>query len=68
MSHHLLSTNEAAQQLGISRATMYQWLADSDVGALVIRGQSVTIDYLQGGAKGGLLKMLLSGLFGEDMY
>ena len=31
---------------------MYQWLADSDTGTLVIRGQPVTIDYLQGGPKG----------------
>lgn len=31
---------------------MYQWLSDSDAGTLVIRGQSVTIDYLQGGTKG----------------
>ena len=51
MSNLLLSTNEAARQLGISRATMYQWLADSDAGALVIRGQPVTINYLQGGGK-----------------
>ena len=31
---------------------MYQWLANSDAGTLVIRGQPVTIDYLQGGAGG----------------
>jgi hypothetical protein len=52
MSDDLLSTDKAAQRLGISRATLYQWLADSDAGTLVIRGQPVTIDYLQGGAKG----------------
>ena len=52
MSNLLLSTNGAARQLGISRATLYQWFADSDAGVLVIRGQPVTIDYLQGGAKG----------------
>ena len=31
---------------------MYEWLAQSDAGELVIRGQPVTIDYLQGGPKG----------------
>ena len=31
---------------------MYQWLADSDAGTLVIRGQPVTIDYFQGGRNG----------------
>ena len=31
---------------------MYQWLADSNAGTLVIRGQPVTIDYFQGGRKG----------------
>ena len=31
---------------------MYQWLAESDACAFVIRGQPVTINYLQAGAKG----------------
>ena len=31
---------------------MYQWLGNSDSGTLVIRGESVTIDYFQGGRKG----------------
>ncbi len=52
MENELLSTTDAARLLGISRATMYQWLADSDAGAFMIRGQPVTIDYLQGGRKG----------------
>ncbi len=33
-------------------SSFYDWLAQSDAGALVIRGQNVAIDYLQGGAKG----------------
>lgn len=52
MKNDLRSSNEAAQRLGISRATLYQWLGESDAGTLLIRGQPVTIDYLQGGAKG----------------
>jgi hypothetical protein len=52
MTYDLLSADESARELGISRATMYQWLADSDAGALVVRGQPVTIDYFQGGANG----------------
>lgn len=52
MSRELLSAREAAAKLGISIATLYNWLAQSDHGSLVIRGRSVTIDYLQGGPRG----------------
>jgi hypothetical protein len=52
MADDLLSANEAARRLGISTASLYAWLAQSDAGALVIRGQRAVIDYLQGGAKG----------------
>ncbi|NLS95143.1 MAG: DNA-binding protein [Planctomycetaceae bacterium] len=52
MENDLLSTIQAAQRLAISTTTMYQWLADSDAGTLVIRGQQVRIGYLQGGPKG----------------
>jgi hypothetical protein len=52
METDLLSTNDAARRLGISRATLYEWFARSNAGALVIRGQPLTIDYLQGGSKG----------------
>ncbi len=47
-----LTSKEAASQLGISVAGLYQWLAESDAGSFVIRGQPFTIDYFQGGAKG----------------
>lgn len=52
MNEELLSANEAARRLAISPATLYQWLAQSNAGALMIRGQPVTIDYFQGGRKG----------------
>jgi hypothetical protein len=48
----LLSTKDAATMLGISTISLYDWLAQSDAGALSIRGQPVTIDYLQGGPRG----------------
>jgi hypothetical protein len=48
----LLSAGQAASSLGISRATLYEMLNRSDAGTLVIRGQPVTIDYFQGGARG----------------
>ena len=52
MERNLLTAAEAARALGISRATMYGWLAQSNAGTLLIRGQPYTIEYLQGGAKG----------------
>jgi transposase-like protein len=48
----LLTVKEAAHRLGVGRATLYDWLGQSDHGRLVIRGQPVTIDYLQGGPRG----------------
>ena len=58
MTDDLLSANEAARRLGITTATLYDWLAQSDVGTLIIRGQPVTINYFQGGAKGqGRIKL-----------
>lgn len=52
MSEELLSTTEAARRLGISRASLYDWLGQSNAGQFALRGQSVTIQYLQGGARG----------------
>ena len=52
MENDLLSAQEAARRLGISTAGLYDWLAQSNAGALVIRGQPVAIDYFQGGPGG----------------
>jgi transposase len=52
MDDELLSTREAARRLGISRASLYDWLAQSNAGSLLIRGRPATIDYLQGGRNG----------------
>ncbi len=52
METNFLSTTEAAERLGIARTTLYDWLGLSDRGLLAIRGQAVTIDYLQSGRQG----------------
>jgi len=39
-------------KLGISVSTLYDWLAQSNAGEFEIRGQSITIDYFQGGRRG----------------
>lgn len=52
MSQELLTSREAASRLGITAATLYDWLGQSDCGLLIIRGQPVTIRYYQGGARG----------------
>ena len=52
MCQEFLTAKEAASRLGISTTTLYGWLGDSDRGLLVIRGQSVTVDYFQAGRKG----------------
>jgi hypothetical protein len=52
MSNALPSSKEVAERLGISRASLYDWLAQSDSGCFEIRGRTITIDYLQGGPKG----------------
>jgi hypothetical protein len=52
MDHALLTAHEAAQKLGMTTASLYDWLAQSDAGQFRLRGQPVTIDYFQGGPKG----------------
>jgi len=52
MPANLLSTDEAAERLGITRSTLYDWLAQSDSGEFMIRGQAETINYFQGGRRG----------------
>jgi hypothetical protein len=52
MSNELVTAKEAARRLGISVPSVYDWLGQSDHGLLVIRGQSVTINYFQGGPQG----------------
>ena len=52
MPDELLTAREAASRLGITVTTLYDWLGLSDQGLLVIRGQSVGIQYFQGGPRG----------------
>lgn len=52
MSEELLTTREAAQRLGIATTSLYEWLAQSNAGSLLIGGRPVTIDYLQSGPRG----------------
>lgn len=52
MCEKLLSSQEAAGKLGISVTSLYDWLARSDQGEFMLRGQPLTINYLQGGAQG----------------
>jgi len=52
MDEALLSAAAAARRLGISRANLYAWLAQSNAGIFRLRGQTVSISYFQGGAEG----------------
>lgn len=52
MESSYFSAKEASQRLGVSVATLYDWLGQSDRGLLTIRGQAVTIDYFQSGRQG----------------
>ena len=48
----LLTARDAASLLGIKRATLYSWLAESRAGEFVINGQPVTIEFYQSGRRG----------------
>jgi hypothetical protein len=48
----LLPPREAARRLGITVTTLYDWLGRSDRGMLIVRGRSVSVNYLQGGPRG----------------
>jgi hypothetical protein len=52
MTDDLLDPREAARRLGIAVPTLYDWLSQSDYGLLKIRGEQVTVDYLQAGPQG----------------
>lgn len=52
MPTHRLTAQEAADALGIRVVTLYDWLSQSDAGEFVLRGESVTIQYYQGGRRG----------------
>lgn len=52
MKTDLLTSEQAANALGISVLTLYEWLSHSDAGEFQIRGQSVSIEYYQGGRRG----------------
>jgi hypothetical protein len=52
MPDELLSAKEAARRLAMAVTTLYDWLGQSDRGLLLLRGQPVTIQYLQGGPAG----------------
>ena len=52
MAAEYLSPTDAARLLGITVTTLYDWLSQSDYGLLQIRGERVTVDYLQAGPLG----------------
>jgi hypothetical protein len=54
----MLTARDAAALLGIGVTTFYAWLSQSDAGKFELRGQSITIDYYQGGRRGqGRIKL-----------
>ncbi|MBI1311624.1 helix-turn-helix domain-containing protein [bacterium] len=52
MLHDLLTTKGAAEALGISVPTLYDWLGQSRSGEFQLRGLPVQIEYYQSGRRG----------------
>jgi hypothetical protein len=52
LSEELLTAAETARRLGVTRATIYDWLGLSRRNLLEIHGRRVTIEFFQTGAKG----------------
>ena len=48
----ILTPTQAASRLGVTTTTLYDWLGRSRRGLFVLRGQSVTVEFFQTGAKG----------------
>lgn len=52
LSGELLTPDEAARRLGVTRTTFYDWVGQSRRGLLRIHGGPVTIEFFQTGANG----------------
>jgi len=52
MECDLLTPRQAAQRLGVTAATVYSWLAESNAGTFMLHGRPVTIAYFQTGRNG----------------
>ena len=52
MASELLNSAGAAKDLGISVATLYEWLARSRTNEFLVRGRTFSINYFQGGSRG----------------
>jgi len=51
-SEEMLTPKQAASRLGVTATTLYDWLGQSRRGFFVLRGQPVTVEFYQTGAKG----------------
>jgi hypothetical protein len=48
----MLTPRQVAARLGVTATTLYDWLGRSRRGLFVLRGQAVTVEFYQTGAKG----------------